>query len=131
MTWYLDTSAAVKALVEEEESDALAQRLWELQRAGAVVSSMLLVVELGRAAGRGYVGQEAVDQLLSSVELASLTDGVYRWAGALPGESLRSLDALHLAAALHLGVEGVLTYDQRLATACREAGLRVSAPAPG
>lgn len=128
MTWYLDTSAAVKALVEEEDSNALIERLSGLRAEGAIVSSMLLVVELGRAAQRRFVDQEAADRLLSAIELASMTDGVYRRAGALPGEHLRSLDALHLAAALHLDVDGMLTYDQRLAQACREAGLRVSSP---
>ncbi|MBF4161147.1 hypothetical protein [Nocardioides acrostichi] len=49
-------------------------------------------------------------------------------AGLLPGSHLRSLDALHLAAALALDVDAVLTYDQRLAQSCRDLGIDVLAP---
>ena len=43
---------------------------------------------------------------------------------------LRSLDALHLAAALSLGddLTAVITYDQGLAQGCRAYGLAVVAP---
>jgi hypothetical protein len=45
--------------------------------------------------------------------------------------SLRSLDAVHLATALSLGVElgGVLTYDARMRDAAAVLGLTVVAPA--
>jgi hypothetical protein len=44
---------------------------------------------------------------------------------------LRSLDALHRAAALELGdeLDGLLTYHDRLARAARHHGLTVIAPA--
>ena len=41
---------------------------------------------------------------------------------------LRSLDAIHLASALLLEADVVLTYDKRLAAACIEGGLAVAAP---
>ncbi len=41
---------------------------------------------------------------------------------------LRSLDALHLAAALRLGCRSVVTYDERMAVAARELGFDVVAP---
>jgi predicted nucleic acid-binding protein len=49
----------------------------------------------------------------------------------LDPELLRSLDALHLAAALELGdeLDGIVTYDDRLATAARHHGVAVLAPA--
>jgi uncharacterized protein len=45
--------------------------------------------------------------------------------------SLRSLDALHLASALSLGpdLDGLVTYDNRLAQAAEELGIRTLAPA--
>jgi len=44
---------------------------------------------------------------------------------------LRSLDALHLAAALELGdeLDGIVTYDDRMATAASLYGVAVIAPA--
>jgi uncharacterized protein len=43
---------------------------------------------------------------------------------------LRTLDALHLASALELGVdlEAVATYDRRLAEACDQLGIDIFAP---
>jgi hypothetical protein len=41
---------------------------------------------------------------------------------------LRSLDAIHLATAVLLDADTVLTYDDRLAEAARYNGLTVSAP---
>lgn len=49
--WYLDTSAALKLLVEEDESDALVQ---DIDRAQPVlVACWLLDTELRRVAERG------------------------------------------------------------------------------
>ena len=49
----------------------------------------------------------------------------------LEPSSLRALDAIHLATALSLNSElgGLVVYDRRLATAARDAGLEVFAPA--
>ena len=55
---------------------------------------------------------------------------VFDAAGTLPGSSLRSLDALHLATAQQLGddLAGVVTYDERQADAARALPLEVKAP---
>jgi len=47
-----------------------------------------------------------------------------------PDRLLRSLDAIHLATARMLGTDltAVATYDKRLASAARDAGMRVIAP---
>ena len=47
------------------------------------------------------------------------------------GRHVKALDALHLAAALDLGddLDGVITYDERLADAVRSHGVLVVAPA--
>ncbi|MEA5633522.1 MAG: toxin PIN [Cutibacterium granulosum] len=41
---------------------------------------------------------------------------------------MRSLDALHLAAATDLGVDALVTYDLRLQSAAHEIGMPVVAP---
>ena len=43
---------------------------------------------------------------------------------------LRSLDAIHLASARHLGptVKQIVTYDERMAQAARASGWSVAAP---
>ena len=71
--------------------------------------------------------------LLERIELIRLTPDVFDDAGHLhTATQLRSLDAIHLAAAMRLGpdLEGIATYDRRMATAAAALGLPVAAP-PG
>ena len=129
MRCYLDTSAAAKLLVEESESDALASFLDRAVDGGDEVgSSRLLETELRRMATRLAIPPEHVTLVLERLDLLLPDDDVFRSAGLLPGASLRSLDALRVAAALRWGADTVVTYDQRQALAVRAVGLEVVAP---
>jgi len=126
---YLDTSAAMKLLVEEPESDGLTRYL----QAGAAEQELvasLLHTELHRAANRhpDDIDPDSVGIVLDTVSLIDVTRGDLLTAGTLPGQ-LRSNDAIHLAAALRLSVDEMLTYDAGLADACAAAGLSVERPA--
>ena len=123
---YVDTSAPGTLLVERLESDALES--WLDQTSDMLVSSDLLEVELRRLAVREGIDQADVTRLLDGVSLAALDRAVYRSAGLLPMPYLRTLDALHLEAAMRLDAAAVLTYDRRLSKAARSVGLRVVAP---
>lgn len=61
-----------------------------------------------------------------------LDDELLEDAATLDIGSLRSLDAIHLAAARTLGddLEAVVTYDDRMAAAAARLGLQVDAPRP-
>ena len=123
---YLDTSAAMKLLVEEVESVALVETLrhgeWSL------AASWLLHTELHCAAGRhpAVIVADLVTLVLDTVTLVDLTRGDLLSAGT--HAPLRSHDAIHLATALRVGADVVITYDEELAQAARAAGLRVLAP---
>jgi uncharacterized protein len=69
--------------------------------------------------------------VLDAVTLIEVTTTIFEEAGRLDPTLLRSLDAVHLAAALALGddLEGLVTYDERLADAARRNGVAVVAPA--
>ena len=123
---YVDTSALGALLVERLESDALES--WLDQTSDMLVSSDLLEIELRRLAVREGIDQADVTRLLDGVSLAALDRAVYRSAGLLPMPYLRTLDALHLEAAMRLDAAAVLTYDRRLSKAARSVGLRVVAP---
>jgi predicted nucleic acid-binding protein len=122
---YIDSSAALKLVVEERESEALVRWLDEHPE---IVGTLLVETEVRRAARRMAVPQSVVNEMLEGVTLHDVTPGTFREAGALPGDHLRSLDALHLAAALRLGCRTVVTYDGRMAEAARELGFDVVAP---
>lgn len=123
---YVDTSALGALLVEQPESDELEQ--WLDQTAASLVSSDLLETELRRLAFREGLEQADVTRLLDGVGIAALDRAVYRSAGLLPMPYLRTLDALHLEAAMRLDATAILTYDRRLGEAARSVGLQVIAP---
>ena len=126
--WYLDTSAALKLLIEESESGALAATIAEAE--AELVGSRLIETELRRAGHRTPdLHQDRVTALLDVIDLYELPPSLFRQAGLLPGAHLRSLDALHLAAAIALGVDALVTYDVRLASSARDLGVTVLAPA--
>lgn len=123
---YVDTSALGALLIDQPESPALLD--WLDQAAVTLVSSDLLETELRRIAVRETLDQSDVTRVLAGVALAALDRAVYRSAGFLPMPYLRTLDALHLEAAMRLDASAVLTYDHRLSAAARLAGLDVIAP---
>ncbi|MBU8578048.1 type II toxin-antitoxin system VapC family toxin [Brevibacterium luteolum] len=123
---YVDTSALAALLKPEPESESLER--WLDDTSAALVSSDLLETELRRVAVRDGLSQTDVTALLDGVALAALDRAVFRNAGFLPMEMLRTLDALHLEAAIRLDADAMLTYDQRLALAAEAAGLTVIAP---
>lgn len=125
--WYLDASAALKLLVEEAETRSLVEELDG--REVELVACLLLETELRRAAQRhDALGQERVSRLLTGVDLHDVPASLFREAGLIAGRHLRSLDALHLAAAVRIGVDAVVTYDRRMAEASQALGLTVIAP---
>ena len=93
-----------------------------------LVGTDLLETELRRIAYREEIPGTAVSMVLDRVVLHALPRSVYTQAGLLPGTNLRSLDALHITAALRLEVDLALIYDVRMREAAVENGLRVLAP---
>lgn len=83
--------------------------------------------ELRRFALRNNVDQTDVTAVLARVWFIDLDPVCYRQVGMLPGLNLRSLDAIHIAAALY-GGDTMITYDLRQAGAARATGLDVIAP---
>lgn len=69
--------------------------------------------------------------MLDLIEFVDLDAGVRLAAQAVAPASVRGLDAIHLATALHLGSQltTFVTYDRRLADAVAAAGLPIAMPA--
>ena len=126
---YLDSSAIVKLVVREKETDALEEYLGSAE----LVSSEIADVEVPRAAYLRTGKTESVtraDAVLRRFGLVPLDDELRRAAARARPAELRSLDAVHLVSCLRLAahLESVVCYDRRLAAALRAGSLHVEAP---
>lgn len=127
---YLDSSALLKLLFDEPESQALEE--WIRGRPDApMLSSQLATVEVLRACRRMNV--DALPEaraLLAQLDLIPLTTDVIDAAADVGASSLRSLDALHLASALSVRAEltSFLAYHLRLTEAANTARLEPLSP---
>ena len=124
---YLDSSALVKAIVEEEQTSAVRTMM-----VGAVVTtSALSVVEVIRAVRRRDESHVvAARRTLDAAALIPIESAILGQAGILNPTSLRSLDAIHLASALLLGVEleAFVAYNDQLLEAASALGMPVASP---
>lgn len=124
---YLDASALVKRYVEEEGSEVLLGAMddahgWAMCRIGFVET----VRAVALAGGRSEVKRIERDWL--AFDVIEVDGALVDHAAKLAlSAGLRSLDALHLAAALVLPPEEVTvaTWDVRLHRAARDEGLAV------
>jgi len=125
--WYLDTSAVAKFVRAEAETGPL--RRWLAEKRW--ILSDLHRTELRRAAVRaGGRALARAERLLAESDVIRVDAEVFDRAGRLDPIVLRSLDALHLAAAMTLGPDlaGVVVYDERLRSAAVAAGIAVAGP---
>ena len=127
---YLDTSAAMKLVLDEPESEALVDELSSATDR-RLVSSWLLHTEMHCAAGRHphQIDLGSVRAVLDVVTLVDLIRGDLLAAGS--HAPLRSHDAIHLAVALRVGSDELAAYDAELARAAEGAGIVVLSPGAG
>lgn len=125
---YLDSSALVKLVVAENESAGL--EAW-IARQSRLASCALARTEVPRAVRR--VGPSALARaraVLRAVDLMAVDDRLLETAAILDPAILRTLDAIHLAAAQSLGpdLDAVVTYDDRMLSGARLLGLPTAQP---
>jgi len=129
---YLDTSALVKLIRVEPESDALGDWL-DQHTEMRWITSTLAEVELARAIRViAPEGLSAVPSVLARLDRFEIDSVIRATAAAYPDPVLRSLDAIHLAtaqtAASTAPLRALVTYDGRLSEAADGLGITVAAP---
>lgn len=125
---YVDSSAFMKLVIAEAETAALRRYL---RRRPILVAAALLRTEVLRASMRISQAHVAnARRLLPDVAMIEVERSLLQRAGELTPANMRSLDAIHVAAALWLGddLDEFVTYDKRMADAAREWGLAVACP---
>ena len=120
----------MKLIVAEDGSVQLSAYLRQFTE-DVLFSAALARTELVRAVADG--GQAAVTEariLLDSIDTVALSRSLLDDAGTLPPPLLRTLDAIHLAAAQRAGtsLRAVVTYDGRMAEAAALLGMPTVSP---
>ena len=138
MITYVDTSALVKLLVDDEAGTSTMEQLW-------VVSTSVVCCEIGYVEARAALGsarrarrlttvglrtaRDALDGLWAQLDVVPVTTVLIRQAADLAeAEGLRGYDAIHLAAALVVPVGTFASSDGRLCEVAARHGLNVSSP---
>jgi uncharacterized protein len=127
---YLDSSALLKLLFEEDESVALAQWISE-RTATPMVSSEVVRIEVVRAARRlDPAVVPAARTLVSQLDLVPLTGTLIDEAADAGEPVLRILDAIHLASVLSIQADltAFVAYDTRLIAAVASVGIGAVRP---
>jgi predicted nucleic acid-binding protein len=142
---YVDPSALLKLYIHERESAAM--NAWRTRIGGALPITLHGRLEIANgislAAFRKAITAEAMADALLSFE-EDLTEGRYTeidvlWRATLRRAAdisrthtaklgCRSLDVLHVATALELGLRDFVTFDDRQRQMARAVGLRAIAP---
>jgi uncharacterized protein len=124
-------------VLHETESDALNRELvrWDewiscsIAQAEVLRACRLAASQPQRAPDDRLV--ERAERVVRRIGLIDADSSLLDEASRVDPVQLRTLDAIHLAAALSLGDEvgAMFTYDRRLADAARQYGLEILAPA--
>jgi predicted nucleic acid-binding protein len=141
---YFDTCALLKLIREDADSAALGAFI-DGRPGTRWFSSEIAKAELARTLrrinhdDRGRLVDDArldaelgyAEQLWTHLDLIAVSSRVVSEAAAIEQPFLRTLDAIHLAAAssLRASLSAFVTYDKRLAAAARQAELPVRSPA--
>jgi predicted nucleic acid-binding protein len=126
-SWYLDTSALLKLVVQEKESAALRKVVGDDD-----VTSSFTRLEVTRAL-KLYSAKTKKDAstLLNLISLIPIDFGIMTQAELIiQGSELKVPDAIHVATAIKMGslIKGIITYDQQMASVASRLGIRVLAP---
>jgi predicted nucleic acid-binding protein len=143
--FYADPSALLKLYLNEPESRAMAA--WRAKLSGPLAVThhgrIELINGISLAAHRRFLSDAALAAALAALD-DDFETGRYRqtdllWRSALkragelsrkhtPALGTRSLDVLHVASALELGLRRFVSFDERQQNLARSVGLKVFVP---
>ena len=127
MSWYLDSSAILKLILDEVERPFLLKTLKTKS-----ITSRISRVEVKRTVTRLAPEHLKLTNLeLEKFDYLPLSSSVLSIAEGFTSKvTLKTLDALHIASVLALGtfVDGLITYDRQMIKNAKELGIKVISP---
>lgn len=129
MSAYFDTSAILKLVLDEAGTKTLRAFVVEIQQGGErPTTSWLGETEFRRSGLRHGIAQETTEAALADFAVFEMPRDVYESASKIPLRELRTLDALHVAAAIRARSAFFVSYDRRQCEAAAALGLSVMTP---
>jgi uncharacterized protein len=137
MITYIDTSAFIKLIIEEDGSE-VAGKLWD--QADHLATSQLLYVDARAALAAANRGRRItndhyrdaarlLDDLWQQLDAVEIDEPLVAAAAELAERhGLRGYDAVHLASALRVGAEVLSSADHQVCEAALAEGLHVANP---
>ena len=127
MTWFLDSSAIIKLIVEESESESLRTFL-----PASLFASRLSRLEVLRNVKRiDEKKLERARERLNGFSYVEINEHVIRNAEEIAvALDIKSLDAIQAGSALFIKdvIDGVISYDKNLNAALKKLGIKVISP---
>lgn len=126
---YLDTSAILRSIAPNEPHHAAVLQWFVASSAASFAASDLTVTELQRYCSLTGINPRIPLQRLTGVNLISVSKTLLKDAADIPHPAapwtgarvqLRTLDAIHIAAATKVGADGFLSYDQHQSLAASQ-----------
>ena len=129
--FYLDSSALLKLVAEEAETDAL-YNWWNSSNHEDffVVSEIANTEVLGNAMRISASAKKAAESILSKISFVKLTTAILERATIHVSAGLRTLDAIHVASAESLSMENLIfvAYDKKLLAYGKSLGFNTLSP---
>ena len=127
MSWYLDSSAILKTIFDEQERPDLLRFLNSQS-----TSSRLSKIEVRRTVARLVPTKTAeVNLELDKINFLPISNPILMTAENFSSEiTLRTLDAIHIATVMSLegSIEGLITYDRQMIANAKLLGIKVISP---
>jgi len=127
LSWYLDSSAILKTIFDEQERPDLLRFLNSQS-----TSSRLSKIEVRRTVARLVPTKTAeVNLELDKINFLPISNPILMAAENFSSEiTLRTLDAIHIATVMSLegSIEGLITYDRQMIANAKLLGIKVISP---
>ena len=127
MSWYLDSSAILKTIFDEQERPDLLRFLNSQS-----TSSRLSKIEVRRTVARLVPTKTAeVNLELDKINFLPISNPILMAAENFSSEiTVRTLDAIHIATVMSLegSIEGLITYDRQMIANAKLLGIKVISP---
>ena len=127
MNYYIDSSAIIKLIIKEEESQALLRVINQ-----KMFTSVLAKVEVARTLARSGASITKVrDQVMHHFDFLPISEEVINLIEEIPlPRQVRSLDSIRIGSAHLISklIDGVITYDKDMQQALTELGIISLAP---